>query len=114
VSRELQQRRLFAWLLRDESGKEQRIGDSYANTAPDVADAHRTLAKALRAGADLLDPVLTQPSPRAVMQCPAGHGPMHYDISDDRLHCHCGAVATTHGNVIVDPDLVDMEPKPYG
>jgi hypothetical protein len=48
---------------------------------------------------------------RGPVQCPAGHGPMHYDISDDRLHCHCGAVATTHGNIIVDPDLVDMEPK---
>lgn len=45
-------------------------------------------------------------------QCPAGHGLMHYDIADDRLHCHCGAVATTHGNIIVDPDpVVDMEPK---
>lgn len=44
--------------------------------------------------------------------CPAGHGPMHYTIADDRLHCHCGAVATTHGNIIVDPDpVIDMEPK---
>lgn len=50
--------RFQAWLLRDEAAKEQRIGDSYVDTAPDVASAHQVLAKALRAGAEALEPLV--------------------------------------------------------
>jgi hypothetical protein len=50
--------RFQAWLLRDEAAKEQQIGDSYADTAPDVAYAHRALAAAMRAGAEALAPLV--------------------------------------------------------
>lgn len=46
----------------------------------------------------------------APVMCPAGHGLMRYAIEDDRLHCGtCHAVATTHGNIIVDPDPVETK-----
>jgi hypothetical protein len=51
------------------------------------------------------------PFAKHAVTCASCHGFMSYDIEDDRLHCRCGAVATTHGNIIVGPDLVDMEPK---
>jgi hypothetical protein len=45
-------------------------------------------------------------TPRKAPLCPLGHL-MRYAIEDDRFHCECGAVASSYGNIIVDPDPVE-------
>jgi folate-dependent tRNA-U54 methylase TrmFO/GidA len=46
------------------------------------------------------------PFVRPPVRCPLGHL-MTYAIEDDRFHCPCGAVASSHGTLIVDPDPVE-------